>query len=857
MSALLRRSSRRWLTRHPWQTGLSTLGIALGVAVVVAVGLANESAARGFDLSTEALVGATTHHVVGGPQGIPDAAYARLRVGHAIRRSAPVVEGNVVVPSRPDRPWRSLRVLGLDPFADVPFRGVLGADEGGAPGAVPATLPLGTLLTDPGAALLGAATARDLGLAPGDRLEVLTGTTRRAVLVAGVLAPRDEAARAGLRDLLVMDVAAAQELLGREGRLDRIDLIAPAAGREAWAGRVRAALPPGLQLVDAAARSGAIGGMTRAFRLNLTALSLLALLCGVFLIYNTMTFSVVQRRPLLGLLRAAGVGRGEIFRLVLGEAALIGITGTLAGLALGTWLARGLLGLVTRTINDLYYATSVRDVALDPLTLALGFLLGVAATVAAALPPAIEATLSPPRATLTRSVIEERVRRAIPRAAFAGLALALLGALLLLWPSRSVVLAFGGLFALLVGCALLVPLAVVGLMRAAAPLAGRATGALGRMAARNVVASLSRTAVAIAALMVAVSVVVGVGLMIRSFRQAVVRWLDVTLASDVYVSAGTPAPNRSDVPLPPEVVERVTTLPGVGGHNALYGALLETPKGGVRLLAVSLDPRGRDMFELIGGEAGPAWAAVARGAVLVSEPFAFRHAVGPGDTLELPAARGTVRLPVAGVYVSYGTDQGAVLIDRGRYAALWDDARVSALGLYAAAGVDPDDLVARVRAAAGGRPLAIQSNRVLRRTSLAIFDRTFTITAVLRLLVGAVAFIGVLTALLALHLERSREIALLRASGLGRAQVFGLVTAECGLLGLAAGLLALPVGILQAAAMIFVINRRSFGWTLPMQLDAGTLLGALALAVGAALLAGLVPAWRMTRTAPALALRAE
>ena len=372
-------------------------------------------------------------------------------------------------------------------------------------------------------------------------------------------------------------------------------------------------------------------------------------------------------------------------------------------------------------------------------------------------------------------------------------------------------------------------------------------------------AALSRTAVAIAALMIAVSVTVSVGVMIASFRLTVVRWLATTLQSDVYVSAPDVSPSRSDAPLPPELVRRIERVPGIGAISRLRGVVLNEADGPLRLVALGIGERGERAFTFKEGDPRQIWPRFQAGtAVIVSEPYAYRRGVAAGSTLTLPSAHGPRAFPVAGVFYHYGSDQGVVMLSLGLYRALWDDDSVSALGLFAAPGTGAHDLLERVRAAAGGeQELLVQSNRTLFENSLAIFDRTFTITAVLRLLVTVVAFIGVLTALMALQHERAREVAVLRANGMTPGEVWRLVVAETGLTGLVSGLMALPVGLLQAALMIHVINRRSFGWTMPMSVEPGVLVRALLLALGAALIAGLYPAWRMARTSPALALREE
>ena len=861
MTALLWRISRRHLVRHPWQIGLSIVGIALGVAVALAIDLANESARRAFDLATEAVTGRATHQIVGGPSGVPEALYRTLRLTLGVRRAAPVVAADVAAI---DHPGRTFHLFGIDPFAEAPFRphlvepGPAAVGQGEERAARLALLS--DLLTRPGAGLISSVTARQLGLRMGDTLALRIGGARRGVTLVGWLDPADELSARALDGLLVTDIATAQELLDARGRLSRIDLILGDDGEgRSLLERVGAALPPGVELIRAAARAEATAQMTRAFSLNLAALSLLALVVGMFLIYNTMTFSIVQRRPLIGTLRALGVTRREVFAVVMAEALAIGVLGTAAGLLLGLGLAHGLLRLVTRTINDLYFVLSVSEVVISPAGLAKGILLGLGATLGAAVGPALEATGTRPRAVLARSGLEAAARRAVPRAAVTGIGLLAAGcAVLFLMPRAEIGPGFAGLFALLIGCALVTPAATVALLRPLHPLAGRAFGVLGRMATRGIVGALSRTAVAIAALMVAISATIGVGIMIASFREAVTRWLEASLRADVYVSPPSLVSGRTDATLDPALVERLAATPGVAAASTSRASMLPGPGGGVRLVALDFD-RGRGPeFRFREGRPERVWPAFDAGAVVVSEPYAYRYGIRAGGSLRLRTDSGERSFAVAGVFYDYGSSAGAVVMSRRTYDRFWDDRAVSGLALYAAPGVEASMLVETLRArAAGGPEVLIRSNRALREASLAIFDRTFAITGVLRLLTTLVAFIGVLSALMALQLERVREIGTLRALGVTPRQVWGMVTAQTALMGLVAGVLAVPVGILLALVLIFVINQRSFGWTMPVDLAPAVLLQGLSLAVAAALLAGLYPAWKMAGAQPVEALRDE
>ncbi len=846
---LLWRSSLRYLCQHPWQLGLSLLGVALGVAVVVAIDLANESARRAFLLSTQSIVGRATHQIVGGPNGLSEDVYHRLRVTGKIRAIAPVVESDVAVP---DSPGRIFHLLGVDAFAEAPFRPYL------APlGATPDN-DFRALLTQPATGLLTTGTARQLGLGIGDALTVRVGTRQRAITLVGTLDPGENAS--AVENLLITDIATAQEILGLVGRLSRIDVLAPEGeGGQKLLAMIRRILPAGAEVLSSRGRSQAIAQMTRAFHLNLSALSLLALIVGVFLIYNTMTFSVVQRRGLLGLLRIQGVTRREICAVILGEAALLGVGGTIVGLTLGIVLSHGLVRLVTQTITDLYFVLTVRELALTPLVLGKGIVLGMGATVLAALLPAWEATTTTPRLTAQRSTLETGAQQTAPRTALLGL-LTLAVGLGGLWLSgTNLWLSFGSLFGVLLGCVLMTPLTTVGCIRLLQPLLSAWGGLLGRLCGRGVVATLSRTAVAIAALMVAVAVTVGVGIMVQSFRQTVVRWLESSLHADVYIAPPSLIARRSDTTLDPALIARLSSAPGVARVNTYRGLQVESSLGLTQLVALDLAERSYAAFAFIAGEPESIWPAFQNdAAVIISEPYAYRHKLSLDAAIRLRTDRGERLFRVAGIFTDYGSDQGIVMLSRHTYEQWWHDPKISSLGVYATPNTDVDRLVESLRRLAGEEhAVLIRSNRTLRAASLAVFDRTFTITTVLHLLTTGVAFIGVLSALMALQLERGRELGVLRAIGFTPGQLWGLMTAQTGLMGLVAGLLAIPVGMGLALILVRVINRRSFGWTLQIEIAPEVLVQALLLAVGAALLAGLYPALRMAYTSPALALREE
>jgi putative ABC transport system permease protein len=857
MSLLLYRAFWRYYKRHPWQLALAALGVTLGVAVVVAVDVASGSARRAFLLSAEAVTGRATHVIEGGPAGMADSVYAALRVRHGIDSIAPVVDRYVRVTAAGDigphaagepslRSRRIVRLLGIDPFAERPFRPYITPGEPG---------DFGTLLTQR-SLIVGTATAAALGVRSGDTLHVQAGARVGRAVVGGILEPTDALSARALQELVLAEIATAQELKGRSG-IDRIEVrVADDAQGAALLQRIEAALPEGARLLETEAVTGATVRLTAAFETNLTALALVALVFGMFLIYNSMTFAVVRRRPLIGLLRAQGVTSREVFRVIMAEAALIGAAATVLGILGGRALGARLVELVARTVNDLYFTVSVTSVDLTAGTVLRAIVLGIGATLVAAALPARDAAAAAPRSVLARSSIERAARRRTKSLAAAGVFAGAAAAALLAVPSRSIVLGFAALFVLILAAALLTPLATVlltTLLRGPAA----AFGPVGRLAARAIPASLSRTAPAIAALSVALAVGIAVTIMVGSFRSGVERWLEQSLQADIYISAPDFGADRTDATLDPGFLAAARSTAGVGGLTEYRHTNVLVDGDMVRVIAVNLAEGHRDAFEgLDGGD--DIWPRFAAGAVLASESFAYRRDLAAGDTLTLPAGVGAVNVTVAAIFRDYAREHGVLFMDLAAYRRLWpgDDAITNA-GIFVEPGANVDSIMATLLALPGGELLTARSNRALREATFEVFDRTFVITGVLRLLALIVAFVGVTGALMALQLERGREMAVLRVTGLTPGQVRALVNGQSGMLGVIATLLSVPLGIAMAWAMVHVINRRSFGWSFELVLEPSAFLQALLVGVGAALLAGLWPAWRMSTAHIASGLREE
>lgn len=868
----------RYLIRHPWQTVLMIIGITLGVSVAVSIDLANAGAARAFDLSTEAVTGRATHQISAEPQGLDEALYADLVRANIVDAASPRLTEYVSSAQLGDRP---MQLLGIDLFAEIPFRNYLGGEAGIF------TSDSTDFFVVPGAILLGSELAERYGLTPctttssRDREECqitldVSGKQRQAYFVGYInpdFAGSTSLSRRSLDNLIITDISSAQEITGRVGELDQIDLILPTECKSDYsaqdysaypdcpeAKRILDWMPEGVNLSSIQSRQGSVEQMTSAFRLNLTALSLLALVVGMFLIYNTMTFSVVRRRSLFGTLRCLGVTQREVFLLVCSEALIIGTLGSIFGIFVGILMGQGAVRLVTQTINDLYFAVTVQGVQVPVTSLVKGVLLGVLATVLSAAPPAWEAASVPPRSALRRSGLEKKAERAVTFAAWASIALLAISVFLLILPTDNLIISFGGTFLVIIGFAMLAPMLTKLLMRLLPNLTGRIWGVLGRMAPRDVSKALSRTSVAVAALTIAVSVTIGVSIMVNSFRYTVITWLDQTLQGDIYISPPTQGATQPSGDIDPAILSRIYSWPGIDRVDVLRSTTVNSPYGPIHVAATdNPDLANERIFLPPQVPAEVISEQIDNGAVLVSEPLANQlNLPGKDGEIRLIAGNREITLPVAGIYYDYASSQGTVLMTLETYRNFWQDSAINAVALRLPQGASPDTVSKKMEEEfAPFQRLLVRPNQTLRDDVLIVFDRTFAITGALQFLAVVVAFIGILSALLSWHLDKQREIGILRSIGLTTRQMWGLIMLESGLLGSVAGILAIPTGYTLALILIYIINKRSFGWTLQLNLEPDPFIQALALSILAAVLASIYPAFKISRSVTTEALRSE
>ncbi len=837
----------RRLLHEPLRSVTTTLGIALGVAVVVAIQLTNASSLRGFETALNTVSGRASLELVGAGIGIDETVLADLGWLRQYGDVAPLVEGEFVV-RREGSPSETLRVLGVDILRDRSFRDyhlVASAASGEEPG--PREL-LGLLL-DPSSAILTAKFAEPMGLAAGSTL-LVQADDRSVTLKVTALLKDEGPARVLDGHFVLMDIAAAQQLLQRFGRVDRIEIrLSDPDAIDRAEREIGPRLPAGLTLQRPAQRGRQVENMLAAFHLNLTALSYVALLVGLFLVYNTVSVAVLSRREEIGILRALGVTRGRVRLLFLAEAAALAVVGCSVGVAIGRLFADATVSLTATTVSALYIATAAAPPALDWHVLLLAFATGVPLSLLAAAVPAQEASrVAPIDAIRSTDQVDARAQFPLRRLAAPGALLALGWWLATLGPLGGLPI-FGYLSAVTIvfGASALVPAILVTVARVLERPARRLLRVEDWLAVTNLAAAVPRLSISVAALAVSLSMMVAIAVMIGSFRETVIYWVSQTLQADLFISPGSRGPGSADT-LSPEVIDRVTRSADVLAVDRFRMIDVPYDDSRIRVGAGEFDvllTHGSLLFKAPADARSAMRRAIGRNAVVASESFTIRHRAGVGDRVSLPTPSGPVPFEIAAVYYDYSNDRGVLMMDRERFATHFGDASPGGLTVYLKEGRDPEQARLNLLRAIGAEyRVFINTNQSLRTEVLRIFDSTFAITYALELIAIVVAILGVSGTLVTLILEREREFTILRLIGTGRSQVRRMVIGEALLLGLVSQALGLIVGLALSLVLIYVINVQSFGWTIQFHLPWAFLVQSSLLMIVATAAAGLYPARR-------------
>lgn len=805
------------------------MGVACGVAAVVGMTLSAQTALTSFKRATEFLAGKATHSLrrLSGP--MDEGILIRIARDPSVEGLSPLMDRRLRL-SRGDL----VRILGIDPFLNRVIHPELSTSE--VPNEVEKRENAFSFLLDDRAVLVDKGLAEELGLAFGSSIE----TARGKLQVVGTFPnPSGE-------PLILMDLPHVQKLYGLQGQVDRVDLILSdeASFRSRW--------EENFLVQSRAQRSRTFSAMLDAFRLNLEALSLLALFVGVFLIYNTAMFTVVSRRRDTGILRSLGAKRYEILAAFLTEILILGTIGGALGGMIGYFLTYILTGLIGSSISNLYFFLRPGPPLWSAWIVVKGMILGIAAGLLGAAIPLIELVRIEPVKALSGRVAGRGSVRNARKAALAGVSVLAVSYLLFLIPRTHIYVSFLGVFGVVLGVSLLTGMVMVhfhpglkwGLYR---------TGKLpGKVAAENIRQNLGRTGVAVAAFMVALSMSIGLGTMIGSFRQSLIWWLGTQIQAEIYIG------RLDEAEVPEDFYEELRKMPGIGGVHPYRNVQVFYRDAPIYVSAIdaSILQRYTHFGWLKGGNEN--WEPVKRGGVIVSESFSRRFGVKVGDTIVLQGINGPAGFQVAAVFYDYTTEHGLVMMDRSTFLKIYGDHTINDVGIFMDAGTPfRKEILAEVRRKAEDRGLPVLTRAQLHANVLEVFDATFAITRSMRAIAIMVAFFGIAGALLTLFMDRRREFGIYRALGFSTRQVAKMTLLEGLAMGTEAYLMSMIIGTMVAALLIKVINLRSFNWTIFFRPSLEPYLLTAITAVLASIGAAVFPIWKVCTTYPQMQIREE
>ncbi len=836
------------------RTVLTALGVTLGVAVMLAIQLANQGSLRGFSAALDAVSGKAALEITCPPVGIDETLIPGLAWLREIGIATPVIEADVTAEVL-GQGSETLRVIGIDALRDPALR------DYALTGSAASGMELMSFLAKPDSLMVTHGFAKRHGLVTGGKLILRIGDRRSEVTVAAVIGdpklskPGIQQSAMASQSLGVMDIANAQVTLDRLGRVDRLDLrLHDGVTLEKAEALLKQRLPVSLTVQRPQRRSAAVEKMLAAFHFNLTMLSGIALVVGLFLIYNTISVAVMSRRREIGMLRTLGVTQKQVLQLFLGEALVLGLAGALLGVPLAKGLAELAIALTSTTVDTLYVATAAK---VPPLTFwhwLAGFGIAVPLSLVAAAQPALEAArVSPVEAVRDGGPSLENSQKASIRRLCLPLGFLLIGWLAAMQePVMDLPLwGYGSAFCAILAATFAVPMMLRWIAKGMRPLLAWAFGIEGRLAAAQIQASTQRLSISVAALAVALALTVAIAVMVGSFRQTVLYWVDQTMGADLYVRPGTPPRSQSPPTFSAATLDALRHHPAVLAYDGYRAMDLPFKDRVVKLgtgdFAVQI-AHGRIAVKTAGDAKAMLRRAKELGEIFVSESFALRFHVREGDSITLTTPKGPHAFRIVAQFYDYSNDSGTITMDQSEFQRWFGESRPTHVALYLKPGFEPDavrdDLIQQLD---GKGFVAIFTNAGLRSEVLRIFDATFAITWALEIIAILVAMAGVAATMLTMVLERRDEIRLLRIAGADVGQVRRTIVLESGLLGLVSQVLGLIVGILLSLVLIHVINPQSFGWSIQFHSPWLFLIGSTVLTVAGTMLAGLYPAWRVTR----------
>ncbi len=816
MIRLLTTISWRHVTRHRLRTALTFFGIALGVAVIVAIAVVNRSLTTSFQSTIDQIAGKAVLQVANGESGIAESLFPIIRDTKGVEDAAAAVEGFLPVA---DAPGERLFVYGVDFLTDSAIRGHQFAETDFA---FDQALDF---IARPDSIAVTESFSRRLKLPVGARLSVLTSDGKRDFTIRALLKEQGTATVFG-GSFALMDLPVAQRTFGKEGKLDIVDLtIEGGATVEGVRQRLRDRLQGGAEVERPRKRGEQIEQLLTSFRVGLFFVSLIALFVGFFLIYNTVSVSVIQRRKEIGALRCLGMKRSELLRLIVSESLLLALAGSAVGALLGWLLARIALVAVGETVGNLFSLMDLArgDFTFHELVLALGS--GVVVAVLAALHPAWEAVHVSPL---------ENVRQAVWRPAGRGrkswpnrvgiLCCAVAPGLLLIAPMVGGPVAkfsvgVAGMLVFLLGVAAFCPALVgfaVGRFRQISLSLPALSWVEVRLASDSLMRNPIRSGITVATMVISLAAIFTIASFVNSVRGSLLAWVDQMVTADLIVSSGARTAGPKNVPLREDLVPELRRIPGIQVID-LY-RLIRSSYQGMPILIESFSARDSAKVRTLPmaeGDGKRALREMAEGkGVIVSESFQAKFGARTGDRVELITPSGKISFRVLGVYIDYSSDSGSVLLDRALYKKYWRDELLDAFDLWLEPGADQRQIIETIKTRHGARyQLFISTHSELRDAVVKIMEQSFVVNYAVEIVAVVVAIFSVINTLLASVLDRTREIGVLRAIGANQAQVRRSVIAEAGWMGLIGGVLGLFAGTVMAYHHVVYNTKQLTGWT--------------------------------------------
>ena len=849
---LLKHISIRRIRLQKVHTLMTVAGISLGVAAIVSIGIVNKSVMRSFEDSINRVTGRAALQVTGAASGFPEGLLDRVQKVPGVEYAVPVIDTQGILVGAKEQ---TLMVLGVDVLQDSNIREYKLSDEN-------ADIPDPLLfLARPDSILLTRELADREGIKLDQTIQIQTVRGIRTFRVRGLLNPEGPA-KIMAGSIAIMDYPAAQMAFGKEGRIDRIDVsLLRGENLDVVRDRIIKSLPGGYSVVTPEGRTKQVEVLISHFQNNINLISFIAVFVGMYLIYNAVSISVVQRRKEIGILRALGSTRREVIALFLGETFAMAIVGSGLGLAVGILFAKSALGAVGQTVSEMYLRTSISEIAISWPNLATGFMTGIVSSLTAALFPSLASTRITPVSAIRSTPYSEEGFLSGKRLKIAAIALVIFAAvLLLLYKTFAVSTLFHNRATMflatiffLLGISLATPWVLQGFLAFYRKTISPRVGAAGRLAGLNLQKNITRNAVAAAAIFYGIAVFVSSSGIIYSTKQSVLDWIDSYVRGDIIVTSGHPiaTTGSQNIPMPIEMGKAIEQVPGVLSADPFRKLFIDYH--GRRILLLTLDVKRRmaySPFKIAQGKREDmARLLPNQNYIAVNEAIASQEHLKPGDAMVLPTPEGPVEFKVAVVNVDYSSDSGSILMDMNTYHRYWKEFLADSFSVRVTQKNEVEAVRNEIARRFGNdRRLFVLPAREFKGEIRKIIDQGFSVNHAINIITMIIACFGIIVTLLASVLERTREIGILRSIGMLRSQVSRVVIIESMLLGIIGGALGAGAGIIVGWMSLEGFLKGDYGASMQYHVHTVSLFWAIVLSTLLAALAGVYPAQRAAKT---------